>query len=130
MRQHRTHVLEEVEQAFRELVRADSRRLAQRCYHQPVSLTAVLFHFFFTEAAESEFRAQPAATAVSASGGVDTTLTCTRADVHFLVRTLQCTVHTLIRIFPMLSHWHWLKVKGICVAHFSQTIFIWLSCLC
>ena len=28
----------------------------------------------------------------------------------------------LIRIFPMLSHRHWLKVKGISVAHFSKTL--------
>ena len=38
---------------------------------------------FFTEVAESVFRTQPAATAVSATGGVGTTPTCTRADAHF-----------------------------------------------
>ena len=41
--------------AFRKLVQADSRREAQRCHHQPESLTAVLFHFSSTDVAESEF---------------------------------------------------------------------------
>ena len=45
MRQHRTRVFEDVEQAFRKLVRANSRRQVQRCHHQPESLTAVLFKF-------------------------------------------------------------------------------------
>ena len=39
------------------------------------------------------------------------------------MRTSQCALHTLIRTFSILSHWHWLKVKGICVAHFSKTHF-------
>ena len=56
---------------------------AQRCHHQPVSLTAVLFLFFSTEVAESEFRTQPEATAASASKSVDTTPSCTRVDAHF-----------------------------------------------
>ena len=44
-----------------------------------------------------------------------------RAQTHiFLERTSQCTIHTLIRTCPLLLHWHWLKVKGICV---SKTIF-------
>ena len=36
-----------------------------------------------TEVAESQFRTQPVATAVSATGVVDTTPTCTRAGAHF-----------------------------------------------
>ena len=75
---------------------------------------------FFQMLLKSEFRTQPAATAVSATGGVDTTFF---SGAHH-----SCTNHTLIRTFPMLSHRRWLKVKGICVAHFSETIFISLSC--
>ena len=43
----------------------------------------VLIRFFSAEVAESEFRTQPVATVVSATGGVDTTPLCTRADAHF-----------------------------------------------
>ena len=43
--QSRTRVFEEVEQATKKLVRADSRRQAPRCHHQPESLTAVLFFY-------------------------------------------------------------------------------------
>ena len=64
---------------------ADSKRQAQRCHHQPESLTLIWFQivFFAIEVAESEFRTQPVATAVSATESVDTTPTCTRADAHF-----------------------------------------------
>ena len=45
-----------------------------------------------------------------------------RAQAHtFLVRTSQCTIHSLIRILPMVSHRHWLKVSGNSVVHFSKT---------
>ena len=70
------------------------------------------------EVAESEFRTQPVATAVSATGGVDTTPTCTRADAHF--SRAHITVHNSF-IDPYFSNVgtpHWLKVTGICVAHF------------
>ena len=55
--------------------------------------TAVLFLFFPTLVAETEFRTQPVATAVSATGVcVDTTHTCTRADAH--VPRAHITVHS------------------------------------
>ena len=57
-------------------------------------------------------------------GCVELTPTCTRADAH--VSRAHITVR--LRIDPQFSNVGtppWLKVKGICVAH-----FIWLSCLC
>ena len=50
---------------------------------------------FSSEVAESEFRTQPVATAVSATGGVNTTPSCTRADAHFSRAHL--TVHNSYR---------------------------------
>ena len=52
----------------------------------------VPLRFFLTEVAESEFRTQPVATAVSETGCVDTTPTCTRADAHNFSRA-HITVH-------------------------------------
>ena len=63
----------------------------------------------FTEVAESEFRTQPIATAVSATGGVGTTPTCTRADAHFFVRTPQCTIHTTLHFSNV---WHTALPQG------------------
>ena len=87
--------LQEVVRATRQLVLSDSERQAQCCHQQPESLTACLLlskpDSFFTEVAESEFRTHPVATAVSATGGVDTTPTCTRADAH--VSRAHFTVH-------------------------------------
>ena len=45
-----------------------------------------------------------------------------RRRTFFLVRTSQCTIHSLIRTLPMLSHRHWLKIQGISVAHFSKPL--------
>ena len=58
----------------------------------------------FTEVAESELRTQPGATAVSATGGVNTKPTCTRADAHFSRAHL--TVHSSYSTapFPMWEH--------------------------
>ena len=90
---------------FFEVARADSKRQAQRCHHQPESLIV----FLTTEAAESEFRTWPVATAVSATVGVDTLLYARRRTFHtFLVRTSQC----------------WFKVTGICVAHFCAHVHL------
>ena len=61
---------------------------------------------------------------------VDTTPACTRADAHF--SRAHITVHNL-HMEPHFSNVgtpHRLQVKGICVAHFSEVIFISLSCLC
>ena len=53
-----------------------------------------------------------------------------RAQAHiFLVRTSQCTLHSLIRTLPMLSHRHWLKVEGISVAHFSKHCHLYVMSL-
>ena len=104
-------------------MQADSKRQAQRCHHQPESLTAVLFQLdcFSTEVAESEFRTQPVATAVSATGSVDTTPTCTPADAHF--SRARIAVHSS-QHFSHVGPPHWLRVKGICVAHFSALMSI------
>ena len=45
-----------------------------------------------------------------------------RRRTFFLVRTSQCTMHSLIRTLPMLSHRHWLKIQGISVSHFSKPL--------
>ena len=61
------------------------KRQAQSCHQQPECLTAclVLFQSFFYRVAESEFRTQPIAKAVSATGGVDTVPAQTQANAHF-----------------------------------------------
>ena len=74
----------EVEIVSWKLVRPDSRRQAQRCRHQPVCLTAVLFHFVSTEVAESEFRTQPVATALNATVCVWTPHLLVRAQTHIV----------------------------------------------
>ena len=103
-RQRRTRVLTAAGTSMR-------GRQAQRCHHQPVRLTAVLFNFS-TEVAESEFRIQQVATVVNATGGVDTALTCTRADSHS--SRAHITVH--------ISVIDWLEIQRISVAHFSRTL--------
>ena len=88
-----------------------------------------LIRFFSTEIAESEFRTQSVATAVSATS-VDTTPTCTRAHAHF--SRAHITVHNSYTDphFSNVSTPHWLKAKGICVAHFPALISISLLCPC
>ena len=73
--------------------------------------------FFSTEVAESEFRTQPVATVVSATGGVRTTPTCTRADAHF--SRAHITVHN-----PHID----LHFFQCC--HIGIGIFTSLSCPC
>ena len=51
----------------------------------------VSISFFFYRVAEPEFRTQPVTTAVSATGGVDTTPAQTHANAHF--SRAQITVH-------------------------------------
>ena len=82
------------------------------------------------EVAESEFRTQPVATAVSATGGVDTTPTCTRADAHF--SRAHITVHSsLIRTFPTWAHRIGSRYKeSVSRIYFSALIFNSLLCPC
>ena len=82
-----------------------------------------------TEVAKTGFRTQPVATGVSATESVDNTSTCTRENVHFLVRTSQCTIHTLTRTFPMPSHRHWLKIQGMSVALFYHHCHLFVMSL-
>ena len=51
-----------------------------------------------TQVAESEFRTQLEATAVSATESVDKTFACTRADALSIVRTSQCAIHTALHL--------------------------------
>ena len=82
------------------------------------------------EVPESEFRTQPVATAVSATGGVDTTPTCTRADAHF--SRAHITVHSsLIRTFPTWAHRIGSRYKeSVSRIYFSALIFNSLLCPC
>ena len=70
------------------------------------------------------------ATTFQKGASVNTAPTCTRADAHS--SRAHITVHNL-HIDPHFSNVctpHWLKEKGICVAHFSALISISLSCPC
>ena len=61
VRRHRTHVQVAAGNSMR-------KRQVQHCHHQPVSLTAVLFHFL-RSCWIWQFRTQPVATAVRATEG-------------------------------------------------------------
>ena len=59
---------------------------------------------FLTEVAESEIRTQPVATAVSATGCVDTTLSCSREDAHFSEGTHHSAQFIQHCTFPKWAH--------------------------
>ena len=67
------------------------------------------------------FALQPVATAVSATKNVDTTPNCTCADAHF--SRAHIAVHNS-QHFSNVGTPHRLRVKGICVAHFSALMSI------
>ena len=91
-------------------MRPDSRRQAQRCHHQPISLIAVLFYFSSTEVAESEFRTQPVATAVSVTGRCrHHTCLYARRRTFFSCAHHNAQFDTLIRTFLM---WHTALAQG------------------
>ena len=60
----------------------------------------------------------------------DTAPTCTRADAHSSRAHITVQNSHIDPHFSNVGTPHWLKEKGICVAHFSEIIFISLSCLC